>query len=94
MIHPTAIVDPSAQLGEGVEVGPYCVIEANVVLGAGCMLRSHVTIGANTKAGSENTFFPFASVGQRSKGTSPCLNSGLKIALRAPLPSTSATDST
>ena len=60
MIHPTAIVDPSAQLGEGVEVGPYCVIEANVVLGAGCMLRSHVTIGANTKAGSENTFFPFA----------------------------------
>jgi UDP-3-O-[3-hydroxymyristoyl] glucosamine N-acyltransferase len=43
-IHPTAIVDSSAQLGEGVAVGPYCTIGANVRLGAGSVLHGHVTI--------------------------------------------------
>lgn len=52
-IHPTAVVDDAARLGEGVEIGPYCVIGA-AILAHGVRLRSHVvvmdgcTIGANT----------------------------------------------
>ena len=38
-IHPTAIVDPKAKLGEGVEIGPYCVIGADVTLGDRTRLR-------------------------------------------------------
>lgn len=51
-IHPTAIIDPQAQLGSDVSIGPYAVIEGPVVLGSGCVLHSgakvmgHITLGA------------------------------------------------
>lgn len=53
-IHPTAVVDPAAILGSGVEIGPYCVIDAGASLGDGCKLGAFVrihgcaTIGAGT----------------------------------------------
>lgn len=43
-IHKTALVDKGAQLGEGVEVGPFCVIEAGAVIGEGCVLGPRVTV--------------------------------------------------
>jgi UDP-N-acetylglucosamine acyltransferase len=43
-IHPTAVVDRHADLGPGVEVGPFCVIEAGAVIGAGCVLGAYVHI--------------------------------------------------
>lgn len=43
-VHPTAIVDPSAELAEDVAVGPYSTIGANVRIGPGSVLHSHVTI--------------------------------------------------
>lgn len=67
MIHPTAVVDPSARLGESVEIGPYCVIGRAVTLGDGCALESHVTISGPTRIGSGNRFFPHCSIGQRSQ---------------------------
>lgn len=45
-LHPTAIVSPTATLGSGVTVGPYCVIHDNVVLGEGSSVESHVVLGS------------------------------------------------
>ena len=56
-IHPTAIVDPSAEICPNVEIGPYCVVEGGVMLAEGCrlaaraMVKSGCTIGANTVIG-------------------------------------------
>ena len=62
-IHPTAIIADGATLADDVEVGPYCVIGANVVIGAGGKVHSHVVIDGNTKIGSNVEIFPFAAVG-------------------------------
>ena len=52
-VHATAIVDPSAQLGEGVHVGPYSVIGPSVVIGAGTRLGPHVFVERNTTIGAD-----------------------------------------
>lgn len=62
-IHPTAIIDPKAELGRGVTVGPYCVIGADVVLGDGCELMSHVTLQGPSTIGKENRFFSHCAIG-------------------------------
>jgi len=62
-IHPTAIIDPSARLDEGVIVGPWCVVGADTVIGAHSELRSHVVVGPNTTLGTQNIIHPFAIVG-------------------------------
>lgn len=64
MIHPTAIIDPSAKLGSGVSVGAYTIIGPNVVIGDACDIRSHVVINGPTTIGSHNTIYQFASVGE------------------------------
>ncbi len=67
MIHPTAIISPDAQLGSDIEIGPYCVIEANVILGDRCKLHSHVVIHGHSQLGTDNEFFPFAAIGTKSQ---------------------------
>ena len=47
MIHPTAVIDPKATLGEGVGVGPYCVIGPGVKIGDRTRLLSHVVLDRN-----------------------------------------------
>lgn len=66
-IHPTAVIDPSAEIGKGVTIGPYCVIHANVVIGDGCWLQNHVTVDGPTIIGKENRFFAYASIGQQTQ---------------------------
>ena len=66
-IHPTAIVDPGARLGEGVRVGPYCVIAANVEVGDRCRLQHHVTLEGPSVIGVENVFYAYASIGQQTQ---------------------------
>lgn len=66
-IHPTAIVDPSAEIGEGAVIGPYCVVEKNVVLGDDCWLQHHVTLCGPSRIGRGNQFYAFASIGQRTQ---------------------------
>lgn len=61
-IHPTAIVDPGARLGDGVEVGAYSIVEGDVVIGAGTVLRSHVTIRHNTTMGAGNLVDSFSAL--------------------------------
>lgn len=53
-IHPTAIIDPGAELGEEIEIGPYVVIDGNVRLGDGCRLAAHVVLTGPTTIGQEN----------------------------------------
>lgn len=64
MIHPTAIIDPSASLAEGVEIGPYSIVGANVQIGAGTVVGPHVVIKGPTVIGKNNRIFQFASVGE------------------------------
>ena len=62
-IHPTAIVDPTAELAEGVTIGPYCVIEGDVVIGSGCEIKSHSIIQSYTTLGSDNKIGPSTILG-------------------------------
>ena len=63
-IHPTAIIDPKAQLGSNVRIGPYCYIGPHVVLGDDCELTSHVVLKGPSRIGRGNKFFQFASIGE------------------------------
>jgi UDP-N-acetylglucosamine acyltransferase len=54
VIHSTAIVDPAAQLGAEVEIGPYAVIGAGAVIGADCKIQAHVVIEGSVKMGAGN----------------------------------------
>jgi UDP-N-acetylglucosamine acyltransferase len=63
-IHPTAIIDPSAEIGSGVSIGPYSVIGPDVVIGDECWIGPHVVINGPTTLGRENKIFQFASVGE------------------------------
>jgi len=66
-IHPTAIVDPNAELGAGTMVGPYCVIGAEVALGQNCWLQNHVTLAGPMRAGAGNKFYSYCSIGQQTQ---------------------------
>ncbi|MGQ9426079.1 acyl-ACP--UDP-N-acetylglucosamine O-acyltransferase [Gilvimarinus sp. F26214L] len=63
MIHPTAIIDPSAKLADDVEVGPYSIIGPDVEIGAGSRIESHVVLKGPTRIGRNNHIFQFATVG-------------------------------
>lgn len=62
-IHPTAIVDPAARLGENVAIGAYAVIGAGVEIGDGTTVGPHTVIEGPTSIGRDNRIFQFASLG-------------------------------
>ncbi|HEU4664364.1 MAG TPA: acyl-ACP--UDP-N-acetylglucosamine O-acyltransferase [Dokdonella sp.] len=63
MIHPTAIVDPAARIGAGVEIGAYSIIGAGVEIGDRTSIGPHVVIEGRTRIGRDNRIFQFASIG-------------------------------
>lgn len=63
MIHPTAIIDPRAEVAPDVEVGAYTIIGAGVRVDEGCVIGPHVVIDGPTTLGKRNRIFQFASVG-------------------------------
>ena len=63
MIHPTALIDPQAQLDASVCVGAYSIIGPQVEIGAGTVIGPHVVIDGHTRIGSDNTFYQFSSIG-------------------------------
>ncbi len=67
LIHPTAIIDPSARLGAEVSIGPYCVIGADVEIGDGTWLQHHVTVMGPTRIGKGNRFYSYSSIGQQTQ---------------------------
>ena len=62
-IHPTAIVAPSATIGEGVCIGPWCSVGPDAVLEAGVRLISHVVVDGHTRLGAGAVLWPFSTVG-------------------------------
>jgi UDP-N-acetylglucosamine acyltransferase len=58
-----AIVSPGAELGEGVTVGPFTVIEDGVKIGKGTWIGPHAVIKGPTTIGEGNKIFQFASIG-------------------------------
>lgn len=62
-IHPTAIVSPSAKIGNNVSIGPLCVVGAHVELCDNVTLHSHVVVEGRTTIGQGTRIFPFASIG-------------------------------
>lgn len=64
MIDPRAVIDPAAQLDEGVSVGPFAVIGAGVHIGAGTSIGPHVVIKGPTRIGRDNRIFQFTSIGE------------------------------
>ena len=64
LIHPTAIVDPNAQLGVNVSIGAYSIIGEHVEIGDDTWVGSHVVIQGHTRIGRGNRFFQFSSIGE------------------------------
>lgn len=67
LIHPTAVIDPRARLAEGVAVGAYTVVDADVEIGAGTTIGHHCVITGHTTLGRENRIFHFASIGEANQ---------------------------
>jgi UDP-N-acetylglucosamine acyltransferase len=61
-IHPLAVVDPEAKLGDNNVIGPFCVIDKNVVIGDNNKFLNNVTIHYGARIGNGNEFFPGASI--------------------------------
>ena len=64
MIHPTAIIEPGAELADGVSVGPYSIVGANVKIGEGTWIGPHVVIQGHTTIGKDNKIYQFSSIGE------------------------------
>jgi UDP-N-acetylglucosamine acyltransferase len=62
-VHPTAIVEKYAELGDDVEIGPFCHVHGGVRIGAGSRLLGHVVVCGRTDLGLGNVVHPFAVLG-------------------------------
>lgn len=62
-IHPTAIIEDGAQIGDHVSIGPYCIVGSRVVLGDKVTLKAHVVVEGRTTIGEGTTIYPFAAIG-------------------------------
>lgn len=62
-VHPTAIVAKGAELDEGVEIGPYCMVGEAVKLGRNVRLTSHVVVEGVTEVGADSIIHAFANIG-------------------------------
>jgi UDP-N-acetylglucosamine acyltransferase len=62
-IHPTAVVDPTAEIADDSEIGPYCLVGAHVKIGSGSTMRAHVVIEPYVTIGTGCEVFPGAVIG-------------------------------
>jgi UDP-N-acetylglucosamine acyltransferase len=63
MIHPSALIDPSARIGSNVSIGAFSIIGQDVEIGDGTTIGSHVVIEGPTRIGRDNRIWQFASIG-------------------------------
>jgi UDP-N-acetylglucosamine acyltransferase len=63
IVHPTAVVSPDAELGEGVEIGAYAVVGPGVVIGDRTTIGAHAHVEGPAVLGSGNRIFPHALLG-------------------------------
>ncbi len=62
-IHPSAVVDPKAQLGEGVQIGPLCIVGPHAQISDGVQLISSVTVMGHTSVGPRTVVYPYTVLG-------------------------------
>ena len=62
-IHPTAVIDPKAQLDSSVRIEPYAIIDGPVRIGPGTRIGTHTVISGHTTIGADNTIGPFCAIG-------------------------------
>jgi UDP-3-O-[3-hydroxymyristoyl] glucosamine N-acyltransferase len=80
VVHPTASIHPEAQVAEGVDIGPYVVIEAGATLAGGVRIGAHSVIGSQARIGEGTRLHPRVVVGERcSVGARCVLHSGVVI---------------
>ena len=66
-IHPTAIIDPRARIAESADIGPYCMIGAEVEVGSRTRLLAHNYLEGSLRIGADNVFHPYSTVGVSSQ---------------------------
>lgn len=86
-IHPTAIVEPGAQLGGGVVIEPYAIVKSNVTLGDNVVIKSHAYIDGYTTIGEGTVIYPSASIGTKTqdlkyRGAKTSVNIGKRCQIR------------
>lgn len=83
-IHPTAIIDAGAQLGDDVSVGPYSIVGSDVILGDRVKLHGHVTISGHTTLGDDVEVYPYAAIGESPQilGFKPTSDSRVTVGAR------------
>ncbi len=86
-IHPTALVEKSAQIDDGVKIGPYAYIGPKVRIGPSTVVHHHATVEGNTSLGPECEIFPYALIGGKSQdlkfaGGHPPLKIGVRNIFR------------
>jgi len=64
VIHPTAIIDSSADIADGVVIGPYSVVGPGVSVAEGTIIEPHVVIRGPTRIGKRNHIYQFSTVGE------------------------------
>ena len=86
-IHPTAIIEPGAELGADVQIGAYAFVGTGVQLGAGTQLHHHASVEGRTRLGTKCELFPYACIGGKTqdlkyKGGRPGLRIGERNVFR------------
>jgi UDP-N-acetylglucosamine acyltransferase len=86
-IHPTAIIEPGAELGADVQIGAYAIVGTGVQLGAGTQLHHHASVEGRTTLGAKCELFPYACIGGKTqdlkyKGGRPGLRIGERNVFR------------
>ena len=66
-IHPSAVVEESAVLGDNCRIGPFSYVGPHVTMGSGNVLHSHAVVDGHIELGDENEIFSFACLGKRSQ---------------------------
>lgn len=78
-IHPSAVVDPEAVLGEGVAIGPHCVVERGARIGAGTVLKARVHVAEDCSIGARCILHPGVVIGADGFGFAPTADGMVKI---------------
>ncbi len=79
-VHPTAIIDPSVKLGEGVHIGAYTIIEKGSEIGDGCVIEAQVFIGEGCTVGAGSHFYPQVTLREGTKvGRNVILHCGVRL---------------
>ncbi len=66
-IHPTAIIEKGAEIGDNVTIGAYAYVGSKVRMGNGCEIHHHATVDGNTELGENNRVFPYAAIGGQTQ---------------------------